>query len=68
MTYILIGAIFGFLCNLWLSYVVKTYKMQPQIPKEFGLVENIMLIFFWPLCLIILIIGFIYIYTKVNKK
>tara|TARA_R100000315_G_C5131730_1_gene75294 strand:- start:334 stop:546 length:213 start_codon:yes stop_codon:yes gene_type:complete len=57
--YILIGAIFGLTCTYAWSKLSKEYKNPPQTLDEFGWVHHLIMIFLWPLCLIIIMYAFV---------
>ena len=57
-TYILIGAIFGICCTWGLDRLHKMKEMPPQTLKEFGWVEHLIMIFLWPLCLLVISLSF----------
>jgi len=63
-TYIFIGLVFGFICNLALDKMPNRFKKPPQILEEFGWVDNLILILLWPLCICIISYSFIKEITK----
>ena len=55
LTYMTIGLVFGFISNVALDKLPSKFKKPPQIQGEFGWVDNLILIIFWPLCICIII-------------
>tara|TARA_R100000541_G_scaffold48653_1_gene55744 strand:- start:119 stop:322 length:204 start_codon:yes stop_codon:yes gene_type:complete len=64
VTYIIIGFVFGFTCNMALEYMPSRFKKPPQILKEFGWVDNLIMIGLWPICLCIFLYSFFKEITK----